>query len=206
MTIKTTFLCMLLCAADAPQREKKKKRRVCLLLCAVDYVQRKRLRDSERAVLHRAKLLAAARQELEQALASGAGRGSSPANEAQAVEDSEEGASATLEPIQQCTHSVKRPVDYPWDWVSPQLLNRKGEEIYYPVVDDNDRSWARRLEWAINHHRDLAQSDLDGLQAECERVLRRSQSAAVRRDEQYYIKSLRDQLEDAHKRLRDARA
>ena len=75
MTIKTTFLCMLLCAADAPQREKKKKRRVCLLLCAVDYVQRKRLRDSERAVLHRAKLLAAARQELEQALASGAGRG-----------------------------------------------------------------------------------------------------------------------------------
>ena len=59
---------------------------------------------------------------------------------------------------------------------------------------------------AINHHWDLAQSDLDGLQAECERVLRRSQSAAVRRDEQYYIKSLRDQLEDAHKRLRDARA
>ena len=179
---------------------------MCLLLCAVDYVQRKRLRDSERAVLHRAKLLAAARQELEQALASGAGRGSSPANEAQAIKDSEEGASATLEPIQHCTHGVKRPVDYPWDWVSPQLLNRKGEEIYYPVVDDNDLSWARRLEWAINHHRDLAQSDLDGLQAECERVLRRSQSAAVRRDEQYYIKSLRDQLEDAHKRLRDARA
>jgi hypothetical protein len=27
-------------------------------------------------------------------------------------------------------------VDYPWDWVSPQLLNRKGEEIFYPVVDD----------------------------------------------------------------------
>ncbi len=145
-------------------------------MCAVDYVQRKQLRDSELAVLHRAKLLAAARPELEQALASGAGRSSSPANEARAVEDSEEGASATLEPIQQCTHGVKRQGDYPWDWVSPQLLNRKGEEIYYPVVDDNDRS-------SINHHRDLAQSDLDGLQAECERVLRRSQSAAVLRDE-----------------------
>ena len=96
-------------------------------------------------------------------------------------------------------------VDYPWDWFSPQLLNHKGEEIYYPFVDDNDRSWARRLEWAINHHRDLAQSDLNGLQGECERVLRRSQSAAVRRDERYYIKSLQSQLDDAHKRLRDAR-
>ncbi len=73
-------------------------------------------------------------------------------------------------------------------------------------MDDNDRAWARRLEWAIDHHRDLAQLDLDGLQAECERVLKRLQSAAVRRDEQYYIKSLRDQLADAHKRLRDSRA
>ncbi len=60
-------------------------------------------------------------------------------------------------------------------WIIPaQLLNCKGEEIYYPVVDDRDRSWVRRLEWAINHHRDLAQS----VQDECELVLRRSQSAA----------------------------
>jgi hypothetical protein len=71
------------------------KRCVRLFSCAVDYVQRKRLRDSERAVLHRAKLLAAARMELEEALAKGAGRGASQANEARAVEDSEEGASAT---------------------------------------------------------------------------------------------------------------
>ena len=55
--------------------------------------------------------------------------------------------------------------------------------LYCPVVNDADRAWARRLEWAINHHRDLAQSDFNGLQGECERVLRRSQSAAVRRDE-----------------------
>ena len=67
----------------------------------------------------------------------------------------------------------------------------------------NDRSWARRLEWAINHHRDLAQSDLNGLQAEGE--LKRSQSAAVRREERHYIDSLKAQLEDAHKRLRLAR-
>ena len=95
------------------------KRCLCLFPCAVDYVERKRLRDSERTVLHRAKSLAAARPELEAALASGAGRGASPASEAQAVEDSEE---------------VKRPVDYPWDWVSPQLLNCKGGEIYLIVL------------------------------------------------------------------------
>ncbi len=74
-----------------------------------------------------------------------AGRGASQANEEQADENSEEGASATLEPIQHCTHGFMRPVDYPWDWGSPQLFNRKGEEIYYPVVDDNDLSWVRRL-------------------------------------------------------------
>ena len=73
-----------------------------------------------------------------------------------------------------CQRIPSQSVDYPWDWVSPQLLNRKGEEIYYPVVNDADRAWARRLEWAINHHRDLAQSDLNGLQGECERVLRDS--------------------------------
>ncbi len=27
----------------------------------------------------------------------------------------------------------KRPVDYPWNWVLQQLLNRKGGEIYYPL-------------------------------------------------------------------------
>ena len=54
-------------------------------------------------MLHRAKLLlvAAARPELEEALVLRAGRGASPANEARAaVEDSEEGAYATLEPFQ----------------------------------------------------------------------------------------------------------
>ncbi len=152
------------------------------------------------------KLLTAKRPELEEALASGAGRGASPANEARAVEDSKEDASATLEPIQQCIHGVKRPVDYHWDWVSPQLLNRKGEEIYYPVVDDNELSWARRLEWAINYHWDLAQSDLNGVQAECELVLRRSLRVAFRRYEQHYIKYLQAQLEDAHKRLEVTRA
>ena len=168
-------------------------------------VESRSLQNRHRAVLHHTKLLAAARPQLEAALSSHSEsvRGASPARVYESPPAEADGVELELPPRGTITGS-KRPVDYPWDWVSPQLLNRKGEEIYYPVVDDADRAWARRLEWAINHHRDLAQSDLNGLQAECERVLRRSQSAAVRRDERYYIKSLQSQLEDAHKRLRDA--
>jgi hypothetical protein len=91
-------------------------------------------------------------------------------------------------------------VHYPWPFVSPQLLNTKGEEIYFPVVDDKDRCWARRLEWAIDHHRDLDEAELNGLQAHFEKVLRRS-----RDHHQLYIKSLQEQLESAHKRLRELR-
>jgi hypothetical protein len=91
-------------------------------------------------------------------------------------------------------------VHYPWPFVSPQLLNTKGEEIYFPVVDDKDRCWARRLEWAIDRHRDLDEAELNGLQAHFEKVLRRS-----RDHHQLYIKSLQEQLESAHKRLRELR-
>ena len=175
--------------------------------CAVDYKQRRSLQNRHRAVLHRTKLLAAARPQLEAALASGSesARGASPARVYESPPAEAYGGELEL-PLHGTITGRKRPIDYPWNWVSPQLLNRKGEEIYYPVVTDTDRSWARRLEWAIEHNRDIAQSDLNCLQPECERVLRRSQSAAVRRDERYYINHLQAQLEDAHKRLRDARA
>ncbi len=55
--------------------------------------------------------------------------------------------------------------DYQWKFVSPQLLDHKGREIMYPVEDDRDQWWARRSEDTVNHHRDLAERDLDGLQA-----------------------------------------
>lgn len=102
-------------------------------------------------------------------------------------------------------HSRKRPVHYPWQFVSPQLLNSKGDQIFYPVEDDNDRSWARRLEWAIDCHRDLAKADLNALQAEFERVLRTSREAVGRSDDRLYIKSLEERLESAHKRFREHR-
>ncbi len=84
-----------------------------------------------------------------------------------------------------------------------QLLNSKGEQIFYPVVDDTDRTWALRLERAIDCHRDLAEADLNGLQAEFERVLRTSREALAvgRRDDRLYIKSLQEQLESAHERI-----
>ncbi len=54
--------------------------------------------------------------------------------------------------------------DYQRKFVSPQLLDYKGTEIMYPVEDDRDQWWARRLADTVNHHRDLAERDLDGLQ------------------------------------------
>ena len=65
--------------------------------------------------------------------------------------------------------------DYPRRFVSPQLLDRNGREILYPVEDGRDRWWARKMECAINHHRDLGERDLDGLQAYSLEIVRRVQ-------------------------------
>ena len=173
--------------------------------CAVDYLQSKKLRNRNRAAQHQAKLLAAARPLLEVALASDSGRGASPVD----GDTTPPGELAANEPSipsgHSTRHSRKRSAHYPWQFVSPQLLNSKGEQIFYPVVDDTDRTWARRLEWAIDCHRDLAEADLNGLQAEFERVLRTSREAVGRRDDRLYIKSLQEQLESAHKRFRELR-
>ena len=98
-------------------------------------------------MLHRTKLLAAARPQLEAALSSHSEsvRGASPARVYESPPAEADGVELELPPRGTITGS-KRPVDYPWDWVSPQLLNRKGEEIYCPVVNDANLSWARRGE------------------------------------------------------------
>ena len=151
-------------------------------------------------------MLAAARPLLEVALASDRGRaaspvagGATPPGELAAHEPSECPPSTLL------SRKRPRPIHFPWQFVSPQLLDSKGEQIFYPVVDDTDRSWARRLEWAIDCHRDLAEADLNGLQAEFERVLRTSREAVDRRNDRLYIKSLQEQLDSAHKRFRELR-
>ena len=175
------------------------------------YLQSKQLHNQNRAAQHRSIVLAAARPLLETALASDAGRGASPAPAGEDVTPPD-WPGPVPEPLPPChgIHSRKRPLSGPghnlWKWVSPQLLNRKGEEIFYPVEDSpSDQAWARRLEWAVNSHRDLADGDLSREQTDFERVLRTSQSAVLRRNDRDYIKSLQDQLERAHKSLGDLR-
>ena len=51
---------------------------------------------------------------------------------------------------------------FSWDYAGTSSV---GQEILYPVEDDRDRWWARKLDSAVDHHRDLAERDLDGLQA-----------------------------------------
>ena len=50
---------------------------------------------------------------------------------------------------------------YPWRFVSPRALNTRGEQIFYPVDDDQDRKWAWRLERALDHHRSVHERALD---------------------------------------------
>ena len=137
---------------------------------------------------HQARLLNPARPLLEKALASDRGSGASPAGLAAAGD-------------------ATPPGELAWQWVSPQLLlvNSKGEEIFYPIVDDTDRSWVRRLEsvdWAIGCHRNLAEADFNALQTEFEKALQTSR-VARRDNDRLYIKYLQEQLESEHKRFRD---
>jgi hypothetical protein len=97
------------------------------------------------------------------------------------------------------------PSQYPWSFVSAQLTNAKGNEIFYPVIDNRDRQWARRLEWAIKQHRDLAEDDLDELQAEYEDVIRQSKEAHERKYDKKEIAVLNKRLEQANQALRTHR-
>ena len=149
-------------------------------------------RRKDRVDRHRERLLAETREQLEIELSSSAVRGASPVSS-----DAEHGIPASLavqdspaspavqdfpdSPAVQDAgaHDRKRRhvtvQDYPWKFVSPQLLDRNDREILYPVEDDRDRWWARKMECAINHHRDLGERDLDGLQAYSLEIVRRVQ-------------------------------
>jgi hypothetical protein len=149
-------------------------------------------RRKDRVDRHRERLLAETRDQLEIELSSSAVRGASPVSS-----DAEHGIPASLavqdspaspavqdfpdSPAVQDAgaHDRKRRhvtvQDYPWKFVSPQLLDRNDREILYPVEDDRDRWWARKMECAINRHRDLAERDLDGLQTYALDIVKRVQ-------------------------------
>ena len=91
---------------------------------------------------------------------------------------------------------------YPWKFVSAQLKNAKGDEILHPVNDNRDREWARRLEWAIGKHSDIAEEDLDQLTEDYADVIRQSKEAHERKYDQQHIASLYERLERANQRFR----
>jgi hypothetical protein len=95
---------------------------------------------------------------------------------------------------------------FPWKFVSSQLTNSKGDEIFYPVNDERDRQWARRLEWVIGHHLDRAEDDLEELHADYLAVLRESREAHERKYDQEHIAELNKRLEATNKSLREFRA
>ena len=92
---------------------------------------------------------------------------------------------------------------YPGKFVSAQLTNAKGVEIVFPVKDNRDREWARRLEWAINKHRDIGEEDLDQLTKDYADVLRQSKEAHERKYDQQHIAALNERLERQNQRFRN---
>jgi hypothetical protein len=145
-------------------------------------------RRNNRVIRHREHLLAAIKQQLENELSCPA-RGASPVTVpgGDAVSELDNPASLVGQdtpdsPVDQdaCGHGRKRRrhvsvQDYPWKFVSPQLLDCNGQEIFFRVEDDRDRWWAQQMEWAIDQHRDLAEHDMDSLQAFSTDLVRRVQ-------------------------------
>ena len=93
------------------------------------------------------------------------------------------------------------PVHYPLGSVSSLLMNSKGEEIVYPVEDDRDRIWARRLEWVVDQHLDRAEDEQNQPQRDFEAVLRQSKEARERKYDQATISYLRRQLDTARETI-----
>ena len=90
--------------------------------------------------------------------------------------------------------------------MSAQLSNSKGDEIFYPVNDERDREWARRLEWAIDRHRDIAEDDLEELHQDNLAVHRESREVHQRKYDREHIAELNKRLAATNKALREYRA
>jgi hypothetical protein len=90
-----------------------------------------------------------------------------------------------------------RRFHFPWRFVSTQLSNANGE-IFYPVDDNRDRQWARRLEWVVEQHRDIAEDDLDAMETE----MRQSKEGIFRKNDQEHIVTLKKRLDTANQALR----
>ncbi len=58
-------------------------------------------------------------------------------------------------------HPVPPCFNYPYRFVSSVQKNSKGDEILFPVNDDRDRQWAKRLDWVVERHLDRAEDELE---------------------------------------------
>jgi hypothetical protein len=96
---------------------------------------------------------------------------------------------------------LPKRVHFPWKFVSSELKNYKGEEILFPVNDEQDRRWARRLKRVIKEHLDRAEDDVDKLQSNYESVLCQSREAHERKYDQAYISNLTKRLDAANNSL-----
>jgi hypothetical protein len=83
-----------------------------------------------------------------------------------------------------------------------RIENSKDEEIFFPVHDEQDHRWARRLKWVIKKHLGPAEDDLNKLQSDNESVLRQSREAHKRKYDQAYISDLTKRLDASNKSLR----
>jgi hypothetical protein len=87
----------------------------------------------------------------------------------------------------------------------PTADNSKGDETFHPVNDDRDSQWARRLEYAIDRYREIAEDDIEELHADFSAVLRESKEAYERNYDQAYIADLKGKLAAAFKNMRESR-
>ena len=125
-------------------------------------------RRKDRVDRHREHLLAETREQLEIELSSFSARGASPVScdaeldspASLAVQDQDFPDAPVVQEacgqdflVVRDAHDRKRRrhvavQDYPWKFVSPQLLDRDGREILYPVEDDRDRWSPGRVRWS----------------------------------------------------------
>ena len=94
---------------------------------------------------------------------------------------------------------------FPWQFVTPQALNSRGERIFYSVESDQDRMWAWRLERAVDHHRAVRERDLGILSDMHARDLKELKDGGLLRWRQERINDLEARIIDMHKTFHNGR-
>ena len=92
------------------------------------------------------------------------------------------------------------PVHYHSRTFDSRLKTLSGKKIVYPINDDSDRIWAKRMDWVLDQHIEHSKDELRNCEEDFKAVLGRSRSSTI--SDQEHIKWLQGQLNTAHKRIR----